>query len=234
MIFITRFYKKKLGSSFTRPITKKDVFYAALFSPFTILICINIIYLIHASYLFNLKGKEWIVVWIPVLFCILPVLFYFYNSYQQRILYLFTRDKKNNNFLSLCFITMACLLCFITDSVFLIAFIILFNSIIFVLIYLNYEFNRYLFYNIHINIEEKFIFFNNVNKIKLAILNPYNETSHLTFLFDMKCLFHSQYVLFNGYKISYSDLSNLELNFNKTLYNFNDDELKIVEMYAIN
>lgn len=226
----TSYYKKKLGSSFNKTITKKDIFYGMLLSPFTILICINIVYLTRILTLFHFKGNEFIPLCVPLFLCICPALFYCYQSYKQRMVYLLKQDNKNNKFLSLLFITMLCLLFFITDGFFLVFLILVFNAIIFVLLYLHYTLNQHLFYNI--NIDEN-VFFNDINKIPLAILNPYNDTVYLTFLFDMKFFFHSQYIVFKGYKISYADITSLEFNFNKKLYDFNDEELKVVEMYAI-
>lgn len=232
MIFTTKFYKKKLGSSFTKSITKKDIFYGVLLSPFTILICINMIYLIHVISLFY-KDKTAIIVFsMPVIMCIFPLFFYCYNVYKQEMLYLFIRNKKDNKLLSLFFIISSCLVFFIPFDPFLLVLVVALNSTVCVLIYLYYHLNLRSFYNL--KTEEKFVFLNDLKKIKLAIINTSDDTEHLSFVSDMKFFFNHNYVVFQGYKISYSDLTSLEINFNKTLYNFNDAELKIVEMYAIN
>lgn len=229
---IKNYLKRIFGSSSNKTISKKDVFFGILSSHFAILIYINIIYLIHVISLFY-KDKTAIIVFsMPVIMCIFPLFFYCYNVYKQEMLYLFIRNKKNNKLLSLFFITSSCLFSFIPLDLFFIFLIIVLNSTVCVFIYLHYHFNCGSFYSLRI--VDNFVFLDGLNKIKIAIINPSDDTQHLSFLSDMKFFFNHRYVVFKGYKISYSDLYNLELNFNKTLYNFNDAELKIVEMYAIN
>lgn len=225
-------YLKKIGSSSNKTISKKDFFLGIISSHFVILICINIIYLINVTSLSYKNERAIILFLMPVIMCIIPLSFYCYNVYKQEMLYLFIRNKKNNNLLSLFFIISSCLVYFIPPDLFLFLLIISLNSTVCVLIYLHYHLNYGALYSLRIG--DKFVFLDGLNKIKIAIINPSDDTQHLTFLLDMKFFFHHRYVVFKGYTISYSDIYNLELNFNKTLYNFNDDELKIVEMYAIN
>jgi hypothetical protein len=226
------FYKKTLRGSFKKPITKKDIFLGSISSYFAILIYINIIYLTNIIGLFYEDNTVMTLLSIPALMCVFPLSFYFYNIYKQKMLYMFIRNKKNNKLLSFFLITIICSVFFISDAVFLFFLIMALNSTLCVILYLYYHLNVESFYNL--KTEAKFVFLDDMKKIKLAIINPSDNDLYLTFLFDMKFFFHPQYVVFKGYKISYSDLTSLERNFNKTLYNFNDDELKIIEMYAFN
>lgn len=232
MNLIKNYIKRIFGSYSNKTISKKDVFFGIFSSHFAILIYINIIYLIHVISLFYNNERAIILFSMPVIMCIIPLFFYCYNVYKQEMLYLVIRNKKNNELLSLFFITSSCLVYFMPHDLFLFFLIVALNSTVCFLIYIHYHFNCGSFYSLRIG--EKFVFLDGLNKIKIAIINPSDDTQHLSFLSDMKFFFHHRYVVFKGYKISYSDLYNLELNFNKTLYNFNDAELKIVEMYAIN
>jgi hypothetical protein len=53
------------------------------------------------------------------------------------------------------------------------------------------------------------------------------------FLKNMNILYYSEYVMIGQYKINYSDVSMIERQFNKKLYDFNKDEINVVTMYAL-
>lgn len=49
----------------------------------------------------------------------------------------------------------------------------------------------------------------------------------------MNVFYHHNHVVINGYKLNYHDVGIFEAQFNKKLYDFDQDELNVVTMYSI-
>lgn len=75
--------------------------------------------------------------------------------------------------------------------------------------------------------------FKSINKFKLIFVDVDNFDRIVTFLNNMNVFYHRNHVVINGYKLSYQDVSVFEDQFNKKLYDFNQDELNVVTMYSI-
>lgn len=68
---------------------------------------------------------------------------------------------------------------------------------------------------------------------KLVFFNCKDFEHIIVFIRNIKITYCSEYILFQRYKISYYDAFNIDLQFDKKLYDFNKDELDVLTMYAI-
>jgi hypothetical protein len=71
------------------------------------------------------------------------------------------------------------------------------------------------------------------NQFKITFISLEGEQRGFTFFKNINILYYSTHILLEKYKISYKDVFLFEHQFSKKLYDFNDDELKILKMYAI-
>lgn len=72
------------------------------------------------------------------------------------------------------------------------------------------------------------------NQFKITFISLEGEQRGFTFLKNINVLYYSTHILLEKYKISYKDVFLFEHQFSKKLYDFNDDELNVLKMYAFN
>lgn len=226
---IKNYIKILLKKDTVDTITKKDIFIGILTSPMILLVIATFIYLAKIieysiSNVINVNSPLSLYLTIPILMFMVIFSIYAYFIYKDKTFYLSFTGSIIMPVLSL--IMLISLSSFILTSTNLKIICIsigVFN--IYVAFMSFFSAKKAAFQLKDLNIIKKFklafIDFNNFNKVVIFI-NKYN------------IFYYTEYVKINGYKLSYADITILENQFNKKVYDFNKEELDVVTMYALN
>lgn len=210
-------------------ITKKYIFLNLIFSPVILVFLFNIICLSKFLF-FHITIKTQIpvvihaLIFIPYLSFIMFILTYGIFIYRTKSLFVAITGSNYIKFLIIGF-----------SLIFLSIPFKFFNPIIFIFLSLmNLIFIVFAFIN-----KGEFIgHFHNLkdsSKFKLIFADVGHDLSGVvTFLNNMKVFYHHDYIMLDGYKLSYQDSNIFENQFNKKVYDFNQDEINVVTMYALN
>lgn len=203
--------------------TKKDIFYGFLFSPLACLIFTNFVYLMKAIPFYFINQLSWqanIIMSVPFLMGFIVLLIYSRVIYKQKCFYMSISGDL--------FIRFLIFILFLLVGSLLIAqfdvkniFIALFLNFLIIVIYFLYG-------------KSDIVNYSPVNAMyfRLVFIDFKTLGKVTTFVKNMNIFYYADYVRFQQYKINYKDVSMLENQFNKKLYDFNQDELAVVTMYA--
>jgi len=224
---IKQYINNCLTTKSDKKITKKNILIGFLTSPFVMLIIANIIYGLNLIILYEDKKEIFdlsiilIVSWPFLMFC-LPMSIYAYFIYKYKTFYMsYIGDPEAIGFGILLLTTMN--IFFVTKGHILatVAYISFVNIFISFLCFLSVKKAVFQLDNL-----------NTINKFKFAFVDN-NKDKVVTFINKLNIFYYNQYVIIDGYKISYQDVDIFENQFNKKLYDFNKNELNVVTMYSI-
>lgn len=224
---IKQYIKNCFTTKSDKKITKKNILIGFLTSPFVMLIIANIIY--GLNLIISYKEKKEIIdlsiilftSWPFLMFC-LPMSMYAYFIYKYKTFYMsYIGDPRAIGLGVVLLLTMSVF--FVTKGHILAtgAYISFINISVSYLCFLSV--NKAL---------SQLDNLNTIDKFKFAFVDD-NLDKVITFINKLNIFYYKKYVVIDGYKISYQDVSVFEDQFNKKLYYFNKDELNVITMYSI-
>lgn len=206
--------------------TKKDIFYGFLFSPLSGLILTNFVYLMKAIpfYFSNINQLGWqenVIMSVPFVVGLIALLIYARLMYKHKCFYMSVSGSL--------FARLLTFILFILIGSFIVAklnasmiFMILFVNFLIIVIYLLYGKSNIVNYSS----------VNNPISFRLVFVDVKALGKVTTFVKNMNIFYYADYVMLKQYKINYKDVSMLENQYNKKLYDFSPDELAVATMYA--
>lgn len=208
-------------------LTKKYAIFSVLVSPLVAvtyfnIICIPKIFSFYMAVETTTPLKTIIGLWVPIVSFLISLLTYcllFYKTKSFFVSLIGSPFVKCLNFIFfgvLIFITLLPFEPALYIIIFSVNIIFILASLITAKTYLsaNYEFNH-------------------IDRFKLIFLNVNEFTHVVTFIDNMKIVYHIDCVFFDSFRLSLQDVDFFERNLNKKFYNFDKNDLNVVTMYAL-
>jgi hypothetical protein len=208
-------------------VTKKYILFNLIFSPPIVILLFNIIcfskiFVIYKATIKPISFEINMCVLISVISFILGAAIYGLFAYRKKSLFISFVGSSFIKILSVLASFVVISLALQPFNFMIFIFVILINLVAIMIVFTN---NRKFTEHVHD--------FKSIDKFKLIFTDVDNFDRIVTFINNMNVFYHSNHVVINGYNLSYQDVSVFEDQFDKKLYDFNQDELNVVTMYSI-